>query len=131
MKNRIRSAALAVLTPLLTACLDNPFGVTCTTEAVPALHVVVSDARTGAFVSGGYTVVARAGAFADSVSVPEDGGWWDPARGVSLAHERAGRYEVAVRKAGYAEWGRNGVRVTRDECHVRTVRLEARLEPLP
>lgn len=132
MKDTIRLAALAGVVPLLAACPGNPFaGKECTTEAVPALQVVVSDARTGAPVSGGYTVVARAGTFVDSVTVPENGGWWDPTQGVSLAREHAGRYEVTVRKAGYAGWRRTGVVVTRDECHVRTVRLDAWLEPLP
>ncbi|HEV2145926.1 MAG TPA: hypothetical protein VGR37_00770 [Longimicrobiaceae bacterium] len=129
MKNPTRFAALAALVPLLAACPRNPFEDTvCTMEARPALHVLVSDARTGAPATG-YTVVARAGSFADSATVPEAPAHWDPASGVSLAHEHAGRYEVTVRKAGYAEWRKSGVEVTRDECHVRTVRLEARLQP--
>lgn len=130
MTRTIRFAALAALVPLLAACPQNPFEDTvCTMEARPALRVVAIDARSGAPFEGGFTVVARAGAHVDSVTIPESPQWWDPAWGVTLAPERAGRYDVSVRKDGFAEWRKNGVEVTRDECHVRTVKLEARLEP--
>lgn len=130
MKNAIRSAALAALVPLLAACPENPFeDVVCTMEARPALHVVAHDARTGTPLNGGYTVVARTGSLVDSVTVPENAPHWDPAWGASLAHEQAGRYEVTVRRAGYAEWKRSGIEVERDECHVRTVRVDAQLQP--
>ncbi|MEO5580406.1 MAG: PEGA domain-containing protein [Gemmatimonadaceae bacterium] len=47
---------------------------------------------------------------------------------LSLAYERAGTYTVTVTKPGYREWRRTGVQVGRDECHVITVPLTARLQ---
>ncbi|HEX2188651.1 MAG TPA: hypothetical protein VHG51_07110 [Longimicrobiaceae bacterium] len=129
MTTPVRLAALASLAPLLAACV-NPFASTsCTTEARPALNVVAFDARSGAPFDGGYTVVARSDGFVETAIVPTYGEGWDPQWGALLAHERAGRYEVTVSKPGYALWRRTGVEVGRGECHVRTVKLEARLEP--
>jgi hypothetical protein len=45
-----------------------------------------------------------------------------------LAYERAGTYTVTVEQQGYRPWSRSGVRVTKDECHVRGVSITARLQ---
>ncbi|HEX7243420.1 MAG TPA: carboxypeptidase-like regulatory domain-containing protein [Longimicrobiaceae bacterium] len=128
MRRSFVLASLAALVPLLTACPENPIGgYVCTTDIRPAVMVRLADARTGAALeANGATLTVRDGAFVDSVHVghqfPEHimGG---------VAWERPGRYDVTVRKPGYREWEARGVRVQKDECHVRTVTLEARLEP--
>lgn len=119
-----RLSPLLLVLPL--AACPNPFaGTACTTEARPAISVEVLDASTGASAAAGATLIARDGAFADTVVVPDHPG----IRSVGVAHERPGVYTVLVRKEGYYEWSREGVRVRDAECHVRTVELEARLEP--
>jgi hypothetical protein len=71
--------------------------------------------------------MAREGAYVDSARMYGD----VPVETVGLAEERAGTYEVSVERTGYRSWHRAGVRVTADECHVRTVSLTARLQRLP
>jgi hypothetical protein len=101
-------------------------GPTCSLEARPALTVDVRDSTTNAPAGRGARIIARDGAFADTVLVPTDDAELFP---YPLAHERAGTYTVTVERDGYRPWSRSGVRVTKDECHVRTVALTARLQP--
>ncbi len=119
----VKRLAVAALVPLLAACAGRQGDVVCTLEARSAVTVELHDARTGAALTGPATVVARAGSYADTASIPED------MSSTGLAYERAGLYEVTVRKSGYRDWTRQDVAVTRDECHVRTVQLRADLEP--
>ncbi|HEX2095208.1 MAG TPA: carboxypeptidase-like regulatory domain-containing protein [Longimicrobiaceae bacterium] len=118
--------AVLALAPFLAACPGNPLdGTVCTADLRPAILVEVRDARTGASALTGATVVARNGSAYDSVTVR------DPqVSSVGLAHELPGTYEVVVRRDGYREWKRSGVRVEKDECHVITARVEAVLEPV-
>jgi hypothetical protein len=101
------------------ACSDNT-GVVCTTEARPALSVSVRDLISGGTVAGS-RVIARDGEYADTAS--------DAFLGLvySLAWERAGTYEVTVENDAYVPWRQAGVQVAKDECHVQTVSLVARL----
>ena len=107
----------------VTAC--NWGGVDCTADARPGIVIEVSDSVTGAPITRGYTVIVAEGAYRDSVSFPLEG----PLPYPVFAVERRGTYTVTVRADGYADWIRTGVRVTADECHVRTVALAARLRP--
>jgi hypothetical protein len=120
---RSRRFPLAALLPLLAACGNPLIGRDCTTDVKPAVSVRIRDARTGAALTGPATAIARDGAFADTAEITADDPW------ARLALERAGVYEVAVRKAGYREWTRSGVRARDGECHVRTAELVAALEP--
>lgn len=100
----------------------------CSADARPGLAVTAIDARSGA-VLGDFTVVlepertaadrrrdsSRAGAAPTAV-------WYG-------ALEQAGRFTLRVTKEGYRPWDSTGVEVTRDVCHVRTVRLAVPLEP--
>ena len=101
-------------------------GVVCTEEARPALMVGLVDSLTGATTFTNVKIVARDGAYADSVTaatypmLPYDGP-------LPLAYERKGTYDVTVHAAGYAPWTKAGVVVTADQCHVATVSLTARL----
>lgn len=125
MSSRCRNVLVFAGVAVLAGC-DLITGPACTTEARPALTVDVRDSITNATAGPGARIIARDGAFADTVLVPTD----DAARfPYQLAHERAGTYTVTVERDGYRPWSRSGVRVTKDECHVRTLALTARLQP--
>ena len=100
-----------------------PGGVVCTMEARPGITVEPVDATTGQSVSQHTTVIAMAGSYADTATVHTTG-----VPSISAAYERPGTYAVIVRHPDYREWQRSGVLVTKDECHVQTVRLQAELE---
>ena len=111
--------------PLLSAC-TSPNDVICTDIALPAIAVIVRDSVSGSFGGNGATATAVDGSFSDTNGFPADYG--QPEHPIGLAHERAGIYSVTVTKATYKSWSASGVRVTRDECHVKTVTLNARLQ---
>lgn len=114
-----RSHTVAAVVVLLGGCsLTAPI---CTMEARPGITVEVRDDATGASALAGAIVVAREGAHADTADV------FPPMTTAGLVHERAGTYLVTVEQEGYQPWSRGNVRVTRGECHVNTVALEARL----
>ena len=92
-------------------------------DARPAVSVDVRDSIAGAPAGRGARIIARDGAFADTAKHTSQ--YEGP---YALARERAGTYTVTVEQDGYRLWSRGGVRVTRDECHVRTVSLVARLQ---
>lgn len=106
----------------------------CTGEFVYGLNVQVQDSSTGAWIASGATLVARDGAFVDSVTAPANRPQEDHFP-LLAAGERPGTYEVLVRREGYRPWSRSGVQVRRGTCHVERVHLIARLqiaaEPLP
>jgi len=123
MPSLFRSTAIVVGAAASVGC--NPFtGTVCTTEARAAIVVDVRDSSTDAPAGRGARVIASDGAFADTAHTSAD---FDGPYG--LAHERAGTYTVTVEQEGYRDWSQDGIRVTRDECHVRTVDITARLQP--
>jgi hypothetical protein len=101
-----------------------PGSVACTLEARAAVSIDVRDSVTNAAVGRGSTIIARDGAYADTAEIT---GVFDGPYG--LAYERAGTYTVTVDQQGYRPWSRAGIRVTKDECHVRGVSITARLQP--
>jgi hypothetical protein len=98
--------------------------------AAPALAIEVRDAATNEFIAGLIRGVATDGAFEDSLRVVAGLGA-DPAQATTLggAYERAGNYAVHLEGPGYEAWDTTNVRVTKDECHVRTATFTARLTP--
>jgi hypothetical protein len=95
----------------------------------PGIEVTATDARSGAPL-GDFTVVLRPEA-------PGAGSPRDSSRAATAppavwygAPEQAGRFTLRVTRAGYQPWDTAGVVVTRDVCHVRTLRLPVPLEPL-
>lgn len=54
-----------------------------------------------------------------------------PGSFLAAAGERAGTYDVKIGRPGYSSFSRSGVVVTRNECHVNPVLLEARLLKQP
>lgn len=121
----------------LSSC-DAVFPRNCTAEAIPAVEVIILDAATGAPAACDALLVARDGAYVDSVSVRR---WFGLAPGdttnvcrvyqtlnqLEAAYERPGTYSLRVEKPGFAPWERSGVRVRSTFCHVQTARFEVRL----
>jgi hypothetical protein len=103
----------------------------CTMDARLGIVVEIRDATTDAYIADQATAMVVEGSFRDSlrlvgrVRVGED--FVGTTKGG--IHERAGTYAVEVTAPGYSPWERTGVRVRRDECHVRTASLVARLQP--
>jgi hypothetical protein len=124
MPSHTRNALIvATATTLLGCSVFDPLE--CTTEARAAITVQVLDSITSAPVGEGATITASNGTTVYSAVTHDD--YPGP---YQLAHEKAGEFTVAVQMSGYAPWSRAGVQVTRGECHVRTVDLTARLQPL-
>ena len=96
----------------------------CTMEARSSFAVTVVDSASGAPVRTGATVRVTDGAFSDTLVAP---GPQSSAYSGGV-YERAGTYTVAVAHADYRPWQRTGVAVARDECHVQTQALTARLQ---
>jgi hypothetical protein len=98
----------------------------CTAILLPGIRVTIVDGTTGNPFAGDVTVTVTDGSYTETDSPPPL-----PAgpRVSSLAGERPGTYRVEVLAPGYVTWVRTNVRVTRDDCHVRTVDLTAELEP--
>jgi hypothetical protein len=102
-------------------------GITCSGVGGYAVQVEVRDAVTGASAVEGAVLTVTDGAYADSAR----GGPGAPPV-LAAAPERPGTYTATVRRAGYAEWSRTGVRVGRSgSCGTLDVaRLTALLQPL-
>lgn len=138
----IRRLTLRTLKVLLPASLGGcelvSAGVkVCTAEFRYGLAVYVKDANTGAWAASGARLLTTdmQGTPVDTVNAwpsaaPAGKHEWDAVRLLG-AGERAGVYRVFVRKPGFADWVRVGVRVSEDDCHVRTVNLLAQLRPMP
>lgn len=108
--------------------------VSCTTEALPAVEVVVRDAISLAPLADDADGILRDGDFVEVMQITErvknaDTGEFE---GAILAggFERAGTYSVSIEVDGYQDWERVGVAVSRSTCHVDTVRLTANMEAL-
>ena len=115
--------SLRTLPLLLLACIPAT-GCECTRNAHWALRVRVVNAVGLAAVAGPVIVVAREGAFVDTLK--QLGDVW-----VGVP-EREGAYRLEVAAQGYHFWVREGIRVRRnDECdHLNTADVTAELTPL-
>jgi hypothetical protein len=111
------------LSIVVSACEAITFGRDCTTDARPGLIVEVRDSLSGQSVIDGSTLLIVSGTYQEQETIPAIG------TAFAVAYERPGTYEVTVRKVGYADW-RTVASVREDDCHVRTVRLIARLRRL-
>lgn len=101
-------------------------------EGKPAVSVKIRDASTGAFIAGGTTLELRLGGTTVARQTFPDSRIADDEE--LNAGDEAGRYDVVIRKAGYAEWRRTGINVEDSgDCAHRpvTVRLEALLTRAP
>lgn len=125
MKNSL--LCLAVLTACSGADTTTPEAY-CTDSIEPGLMVYIVDAVTGTPQADGARAFAVDGSYSDSLK-------FGIAAGPTLvalqgAAERPGLYHLRIDKQGYRTWTQAGVRVFADTCHVLTVRVTARLQPL-
>lgn len=116
--------------PLVGGCNLSPTETACTADIRPAVEVTIRDAATGEYIAAQAAVSATDGAFRDTLRLSsgrrvEGVMVWQARAG---AHERPGTYRVEVTAPGYAPWVRENVRARDGECHVGTVRLDARLQ---
>jgi len=112
-------AGLLAVSSIAVACSKDSPGEPCAPFVFYAVWVSVHDDATGARLDTARGFI-RDGGYVDSLLIDE---------GVGRAgEERPGTYEVVVLKDGYKTWRQSGVAVTRDECHVVTVRLDVSLE---
>ena len=102
----------------------------CTMDARAGIVVEIRDAMTDAYIADQATAMVAEGSFRDSLRLVDRVRVGDDFVGTAKGgiHERAGNYVVEVTAPGYSPWVRAGVRVQRDDCHVRTVSLVARLQ---
>lgn len=117
-----RLSAIVSISLLVGACqpqLQNGGGTACTMQFVYGISATVTDAATGANITSGSYLVVREGSYVDSASAMGEF--------LAAAGERAGTYSVTVGRPGYSTFHRSGVVVTRDECHVHPLLLEARI----
>ena len=116
---------------VIVACSSSDYsGPICTADFRAGLVVYVHDSLSDTPIASGASLVARDGAYKDSVAFPA--GRTDlNASPLSSAGERAGTYQVTVTKPGNLPWTKSNVVVTANECHVNTVTLTARLVPAP
>ena len=124
--------AAAVLMTLLTGC-NVPFTPAgpggCSTDFVPAVEVEIIDAETGSPAAEGVDGRVFDGAYSDSLTPKRSavGGLLS----LAGAGERPGLYFIRLRKPGYRDWVMSRVQVGKDECHVITRTVVARLERAP
>ena len=109
---------------------EQPGGIACTADYRYGLNVTVVDSLTGIAVARPLLITVTEGTFADTSQAARSPGDF-PFTSWPLSGERAGSYTVRVRAAGYQDWQQNGVRVSRDVCHVMPVALTARLKKAP
>lgn len=120
---------------LVSACrLTEPRVVICNYIMLPAVAVEVTDAQTGRNLTEHAVGILRDGTYTDSLHL-HDGSCYGPSEAALRfrcgGYERIGTYEVQVNHEGYRPWSLSGVAVTRDECHVKTVVVSAKLVPAP
>ena len=127
MANSGRVPALLCLVALAPACITDPGA--CTTSVEPGIVVEIRDAATGAPMAAQAMGQVEDHRFADSLAAHGFAGNPPVMLSRASAFERPGTYVVTVFAPGYLPWVRDAVEVHDDECHVRTVTLEARLEP--
>ena len=113
MRNLPKSGILAVGAIIASAC--NADAIACVDVPRPALLVQVEDSASRLPLNAGATVVARDGAYRDSVTrLVSDAA--SNAFGFTLANGRSGTYELTVRREGYAEWRNTVVATASDAC---------------
>jgi len=105
------------------AVAANGCGQACDAVLKAGIVLTIVDGATGNPIEEA-TVIATDGSYSEAVNLPSS----PPAPGHAvLAFERPGTYRVEVQAAGYLPWVMSSVRVSRDDCHVETVALTARL----
>lgn len=117
---RIAIAAVVFMTGCGTPSPDDS---ACSTEARSGITVMVKNATGGAAICGA-TVIIRDGTFTETLQ--ELG----PDCSYAGAWERAGLYRLEVSKTGFNPASEDNIKVTKDECHVKTEIRTVTLTPL-
>ena len=130
LQHRFLRPLLIGLACTLTANCSDIFGHVCTLEARAGIVVEIRDGQTATPVADSATGAVVEMTFMDSL-LPAGTDSLGRLLSRAAAFERAGIYTVFVTRHGYTNWSQGGVRVTRGECHVNTVRLTAGLQPAP
>lgn len=105
-------------------------GVDCTCEYVPGISLRVLDASTGLPATCNATGWVVQGSYMEQMSnygncmLPDS--LQDP--WMKGAWERPGVYAVIIQKEGYHLWACSNIVVTKNECHVNKIKLEALLK---
>lgn len=99
----------------------------CSAERRPGIAVTLQTRERLRRPSTVTVVIRRGSATVDSASrtLPSAA----PTSAVAGAYEQAGRYSVVILSDAFEPWVRDGIDVSRDRCHVHTVRLSALLTP--
>lgn len=126
LTNRLFAKRLAIplVAAALAGCGDSTGPIACTEEFRYGITIEVRDGATGAGAAVGAQGTLTEGAYVEELMVFGD----DAMLG---AGERAGTYDVLITKPGFEDWTASRVTVTADECHVRTVALQANLVRAP
>ncbi|WP_448570003.1 hypothetical protein [Thalassotalea ganghwensis] len=101
--------------------------INCTTEAVPAITISVTDKESGQSINCGVTALIEDTNFSEELINPDSDNC-DNTLMLNGAFERGGIYNVHVYKDGYLDWSQYNIEVTKNTCHVATVVVEAVLE---
>lgn len=105
--------------PFLYGC-DSGDTIGCSTEARAGVEVSIFDADTGKpIIRAEVTGLVQDGIYLERLFHLES------TNTLSGAYERPGTYTISISLPGYVEWKVSDVNVTRDECHVLTVRMDA------
>lgn len=100
----------------------------CTADIERGIEVSVYDAQTHAPIASGAVGTIQDGGYTETLT-PAGGDLAGNLISIGGAQERPGTYTVNIGKTGYQTWVMQNVRVTKGDCHVNRVTLEADLQP--
>lgn len=103
-------------------------GAVCLDYAAAGINVRVRDSVSGAWAASGAQLSISMLGYSDSASFPANRPDLD-SLSLAGAYERAGVFQLRVRKAGYSDWVKANVQVASGECHVIPALLTARIVP--
>lgn len=101
----------------------------CTASIEPGIVVEVRDATTRQPIARGAVAELISGSYHETLL--EHGFSNGQLLSLAGAFERPGSYQLKVSQKGYTAWSQDSIAVSKDACHVVTVKLEASLSPLP
>ncbi len=125
--SRLIAACLLILSALSVGGCGSSNAFTCGDVVLPGIVVTVVDAQTHASIADGAVATAQSGTVVETLRPHAT-----DAQGKVLSFQGAfdgGVFTVRVTKTGYQPYEMKNVRVVREVCGVRTVSLEADLQP--
>lgn len=118
-----RLLGIAAAVALITGCSEQK--ILCPSILSPGVAIEVRDAFDGSLIASGAKLVAQAGTYVDSMSVPVG----QPELNSShlFGAFQPGVYTLTVTKTGYQPWVQTNVTVTAAHCGVNLTSLTATL----